>query len=97
MSTVDELNEIARLNEDLEKAYADFEAQVKELNEYLNGRALVENKGWREQAEKLAECVKYFVDRCEGFHPDGQIRSRKTYGMFKGALTEFSAWKEKMK
>lgn len=41
--------------------------------------------------EGAREALTYFVDRCEGNHPDGYIRSYRTYGKFKNALTQLDA------
>lgn len=40
----------------------------------------------RAKVELLRAELQYFVDRCEGRHPDGHIRSRTTYARFKRAL-----------
>lgn len=42
-------------------------------------------------AEKLAAELQYFVDRCEGKHPDGMIRSAITYNRYIVALTNYRA------
>lgn len=38
--------------------------------------------------DRLRAELQYFVDRCEGNHPDGHIRSQKCYMRFKKALIE---------
>jgi hypothetical protein len=44
-----------------------------------------------EVIEVLAEAVEYLVARCEDRHPDGFIRSKKTYGKQKEALARAEA------
>lgn len=44
---------------------------------------------------EMRPCVQYFVDRCENKHPDGYIRSQRTYEMFKQALEDTCASSEK--
>ncbi|MGZ3686830.1 MAG: hypothetical protein ACXWPM_01110 [Bdellovibrionota bacterium] len=45
----------------------------------------------RADAASLRSAVQYFVDRCEGNHPDGVIRSKKTYALFKEVLSQSPA------
>ena len=46
-------------------------------------------------ADILAEQLRYFVARCEGPHPDGQIHSNRTYLRFKSTLEEYEKWRLK--
>lgn len=42
----------------------------------------------REARMLLEKEIQYFVDRAEDNHPDGYIRSRRTYGRYKEALSQ---------
>jgi len=42
----------------------------------------------REENKKLLGCVEYFIKRVQGIHPDGLIRSKKTYEYFVKTLQE---------